>query len=614
MNAVTTGKFCECLNTFAAVKRGVIMKSEVKRRDFLKSGIMLSLAAGGAMLSNSIGCSRWRAEEKRPNVILVITDDQGYGDVGCHGNKTIQTPNLDKFAAESTELTRFYVCPTCAPTRAGLLTGRYHLRTGILGVMSGEALIDPGEITLARRLGESGYRTGIFGKWHLGDSYPRRPIDMGFEEAVVHRGGGMSQPAGPEGKGYENPELREKYDYVIQEPPYPWLRSNTYFDPVLEHNGKPEEFEGYCTDIFFNEAVSFVEKNKNHPFFVYLPLNAPHAPEYVSEKYLKPYRDMGLDDTTARCYAMITNIDDNFGRLMTALDGFGILEDTIVIFMCDNGPQHRRYNAGLRGIKGSYYEGGIRAPFFISWKGKSKAGNKIDFTAANIDLFPTILEACGVEPPRGVKLDGRSLLPLLVQEFALWNDRPIFFQGPSGLPEPYNHCAVVTQEYKMYDGKELYDLAEDPGEEKNIAAERPEVIKSLRRKYEAWFDGVWDPASYEPQLLYVGAGAENPVTLTPQDWRGPKSRFTRKDSSGYWLIDVRNPGRYEVTLRFKPVHVSGIARLVAGDEARWIPFRTQSHSCVFPVCELPAGSARLEAWLEAENLNIPPDYVTIRLL
>jgi arylsulfatase A-like enzyme len=333
----------------------------MKRRDFLSSAsAALPLAgcscAGRQLRDNS---------PKRPNVILVLTDDQGYGDLGCHGNDLISTPVMDRFARESVEFTRFYVNPVCAPTRASLMTGRYHHRTGVMGVMSGEALIAPDETTIAALFREAGYRTAIFGKWHLGDNYPRRPIDLGFEEAVVHNGGGLSQPSCPPGVGYHHPEHRRKYNYTLYEPFEHWISSNNYFDPVLMHNGVEEQYEGYCTDIFFGEAIRYIEAHRQEPFFLYLPANAPHAPEIVREDYLKQYRDKGLDEKTARGYAMITNLDDNFGHLLNRLDTLGLSDNTVIIFMTDNGPQHDRYTGGLRGRKGAFYEGGIRVPFFI---------------------------------------------------------------------------------------------------------------------------------------------------------------------------------------------------------------------------------------------------------
>ncbi|MCD6308800.1 MAG: arylsulfatase, partial [Candidatus Latescibacteria bacterium] len=409
----------------------------MKRRAFLHTMSSAAVAVGAGAAVNDCG-DRPPAPAKRPNVVLIMTDDQGYGDLGCHGNDLIRTPNIDRLAGESLELTRFYVCPTCAPTRAGLLTGRCHHRTGVMGTMSGEALIAPDEMTVAAMLRDAGYRTGIFGKWHLGDSYPRRPIDMGFEEEVVHHGGGLGQPADPPGVGYHDPVHQEKYNYTIYDNFPHWVNSNNYFDPVLSRNGVPEQFEGYCTDVFFGEAISFIERHRDEPFFVYLPTNAPHSPEIVSEDYLEPYRALGLDEKTARCYAMIENIDDNLARLRGRLASLGLVEDTILIFMGDNGPQYNRYNGGLRGRKAQFYEGGIRVPFFVHWPGKIAAAAKSNEPAANIDILPTLLDACGVRSRGNVKLDGVDLLPLMTGRVDSLPERRLFFQGNHGVPELYN--------------------------------------------------------------------------------------------------------------------------------------------------------------------------------
>ena len=582
------------------------------RREFLQK-------AGAAVASSGVfpfvaGCGNTERtpDKRRPNVILILTDDQGYGDLGCHGNKIIKTPNLDRFAAENVEFTRFYVCPTCAPTRAGLMTGRYHHRTGIMGVMSGEALIHPGEVTMAEVFGEAGYRTGIFGKWHLGDNYPRRPDDMGFQESLIHNGGGLSQPSDPPGKGYLNSELHEKYYFVVPDRFPHWVNSNTYFDPILRHNGEPEQYEGYCTDIFFDSAIEFIEKNRSEPFFIYLPTNAPHSPEIIGEDYLKPYRDMGLDDKTARCYAMITNIDDNFARLRSKLRELDIEENTILIFMGDNGPQYLRFNSGLRARKSHFYEGGIRAPFIISWPEKLTTAGKIENIAANIDMFPTLLSACGIGKPDGISIDGTNLMPLIKRSAADWPERTLFLQGNDGVPELYNKCAVITQRYKLVNGSELYDLIDDHSEKNNIAGEFPGQVAKMREQYEAWFEDVGSTRGYEPQRIYIGTQHENPVILTSQDWRGPRSRFIRKDSLGYWEVDVRNAGTYEITLRFKELETPLRAHFSIGSISENADLKKGETSHTFGPFDFEAGEARLEAWLELRGETFGVDYVDVK--
>src|SRR5262245_10062555 len=236
-----------------------------------------------------------RAEPaKRPNVVLIITDDQGYGDLGVHGNAKIRTPNLDRLAQQSVRLTHFYACPVCSPTRASLMTGRYNYRTGVVDTYLGRSLMHPDELTIAELLRDAGYRTGIFGKWHLGDNYPLRAIDQGFQEALVCKGGGLTQPSDPPG--------------------------NSYFDPVLMHNGKAEKAKGYCSDVFTDAALNFIKQGSDQPFFVYLAFNAPHDPLQVDQKLVEPYLKLDLDATTAKVYAMVENIDANVGRLTNMLD------------------------------------------------------------------------------------------------------------------------------------------------------------------------------------------------------------------------------------------------------------------------------------------------------
>lgn len=584
------------------------------RRDFLKVSGKAAASAGALSLAGGCGNEEMVSDSERPNVILIMTDDQGYGDVGFHGNDIIKTPHIDRFAAENIEFTRFYVCPTCAPTRAGLLTGRYHHRTGVQGTMSGEALIHPDEITIAEMFMAAGYRTGIFGKWHLGDNYPRRPIDQGFEEALVHNGGGLSQPSCPPGKGYFDPDIMKKHNYVLPDKIPHWLGSNSYFDPVLQHNGEQKQYEGYCTDIFFNEALSFIEKHKSEPFFVYLPTNAPHSPEFVSEDYLAPYREKGLDDKTARCYAMITNIDDNFGRFRDKLTELGLYENTILIFMGDNGPQYLRFSDGLRDRKSSFYEGGIRVPFIINFPGVTDGGEKTDTIAANIDLYPTLLAACGITLPEGITIDGENLMPLLRETTSGRSERILFFQGNHGVPERYNHCAVMTQQHKLVDGKELYDIIDDPSEKNDVSANQPDVAEMLREKYEEWFDDVVNTRGQEPQRIYLGTEHENPVILTPQDWRGPRSRFVRAGSLGHWLVDIINSGTYEITVQFREDKNPETVHFSLGDAKESYSVKKGETSHTFNRFNLEQGEARLDAWLETRGKTAGVDYVEVKII
>lgn len=360
-----------------------------------------------------------------PNVVLILTDDQGYGDLSLNGNEKLATPNIDRIAKEGARFTRFCSSPVCSPTRSSLLTGRYNYRTGVVDTYIGRSMMRAEEVTVAEMLRPAGYRTGIFGKWHLGDNYPLRAVDQGFDDSLVIHGGGLVQPG----------DVPEAISGV----------KPSYFDPVLTRNGKWEPTKGYCTDIYFREAMRFIDENRRRPFFCYLPTNAPHTPLEVAEELVAPYRAMGLDDVTARIYGMIRNVDDNVGKLLGHLKERGLEENTMVIFMTDNGPQQKRYNAGLRGLKGTTYEGGIRVPFFVRWPGKIEAGTVVDRLAAHIDVTPTLLEATGTKTV--AKMDGRSLLPLVTDKKAkeTWSDRTVFIQWHRGdEPRAFENSAVCT--------------------------------------------------------------------------------------------------------------------------------------------------------------------------
>jgi arylsulfatase A-like enzyme len=494
----------------------------MRRREFLAT----PAAAWGAV--------QQQGRAKRPNVVLIITDDQGYGDIGIHGNEKIRTPNMDRIAREGVQFTQFHVCPVCSPTRASLLTGRYNYRTGVVDTYIGRSMMHPDEVALPEMLAAAGYRTGIFGKWHLGDNYPLRPVEHGFHESVVIKGGGLGQPSDFPGGG-------------------------SYFDPILLHNGRPERFKGYCSDIYTAEALKFIDANRDRPFFVYLATNAPHTPLEISTSYAEPYLKAGLDDRNAKVYGMVTNMDDNIGRVLAKLKELGLEDDTIVIFLTDNGPQWARYNAGMRGTKGTVYEGGIRVPFFVRWPRVVKAETKVDRLAGHIDVVPTLLEACGAQAGKH-SIDGRSLMPLLRDPEARWENRVMFFQWHRGdEPVLYRDCAARDDRWKMVKGSELYDLQADPAEAKDVAAEHPAELARLRKAYEDWFKDVSAPRGYAPPRIHVGARQENPVILTRQDWRGPRAGWD-KTSLGHWEVLVVEAAEYEVLLRFSAAAGAGTAR------------------------------------------------------
>ena len=383
----------------------------------------------------------------KPNVIVILTDDQGYGELGVTGNPVIRTPSLDRFAGQSVSLTDFSVMPVCSPTRAGLMTGRYHYRTGVTDTWMGRSMMDPEETTIAEMLRSAGYRTGIFGKWHLGDNYPCRAMDQGFEESLVFNGGGLGQPS----------DLPEAADPL-----------GAYFNPLLLRNGKRVKTAGYVSDVITDAAIEFIGKERKEPFFVYLAFNAPHTPLQVPAKYIRnyppevfapdkfpsagnPMPDRHNAADLARAYGMIENIDENVGRLLARLEELGLTENTIVAFLSDNGcQQHHGYNAGLRDWKGSPYEGGIRQFCFLRWPAELKAGKRVTQPSAHIDLAPTLLDLCRVAKPEAVKFDGLSLAPLMRGQTPDWPDRKLFFQWHRGdVPGRYRNSAVRSQDWKL---------------------------------------------------------------------------------------------------------------------------------------------------------------------
>lgn len=542
---------------------------------------------------------------RRPNVLVIITDDQGFGDLACNGNPVIRTPNLDKLAKESVRLTNFYVSPVCSPTRASLLTGRYNYRTSVVDTFLGRSMMHPDEVTLAEMLRWSGYRTGIFGKWHLGDNHPMRPMDQGFGESLVHKGGGLGQPSDLPGGG-------------------------SYLNPVLLRNGKPQKTEGYVSNILADATMDFIAANRDGPFFAYLAFNAPHEPLAVApqehyDRYkaqdLTPSRFVSpgwplperLDaDKIARVYAMVSNIDENVGRVLARLKELGLDRDTIVVFLTDNGPQRPRFNAGMRGLKGTPYDGGIRVPCFVRWPAGfgAASGSYVDRVAAHIDVVPTLLDACGVPQPPGVTFDGVSLLPLLRGDVSheTWPDRTLFFQWHRGdVPEAERSFGARSQRWKLVQPAgangaefqprfELYDLSAEPTETRNVAERNPQVVEELRDGYRHWFESVTSTRPCDPPRIRLGTPHENPVVLTRQDWRGPRAGWGEK-SLGHWQVDVATAGDYEVTLHFADIEGGKSVHLRVGDAEIERPIETGQRSVKLPRLQLPGGAAKLEAWL-----------------
>ena len=397
----------------------------------------------------------------KPNVVLVITDDQGYYDIAAHGNEVIQTPALDKLWSESVRLTNFHVDPTCAPTRSALMTGRYSARVGVWHTIMGRSLMRRGEMTLAEVFEHSGYRTGMFGKWHLGDNYPYRPQHRGFDTAVYHGGGGVGQTPDYFGNDY--------FD-------------DTYWHATRDKAGVPVKHKGYCTDVWFAECGKFIRAAaaEKKPFFAYLSTNAPHGPYLVADKYKKLYEGK-VKGNKAAFYGMITNIDENLARLRRMLADEGLARDTIVIFMTDNGT-----SAGdpgdMRGRKGSEYEGGHRVPFFIHWPGHYEGGRDVPQLTAHLDVLPTLTEICGLTPPREVAIDGMSFKPLLDGEAADWPDRMLVVESQRIMyPEKWRKCSVMNDLGRLVNGKEFYTIRTDVSQKQDVADLHPEEVRQDAR-------------------------------------------------------------------------------------------------------------------------------------
>ena len=602
-----------------SIRARVAFKASVYERSCCRRRFLLALVVWLFVpLSVPLIAANAEPAAGSPNVIVILTDDQGHGDLGFHVNPVIRTPNLDRLARAGARFTRFYVSPVCSPTRASLLTGRYNYRTGVVDTYIGRSLMHPDELTLAEIFGEAGYQTGIFGKWHLGDNYPMRPIDQGFREAWVHKGGGIGQPSDPPG-------------------------GESYFDPILQHNGEAEQTRGYCSDVYTDAAVGFIERHRTNRFFVWLAFNAPHTPLEVPERYEAPYRQMNLAsemfpeagqpipssfsaDTTAKIYGMVENIDDNVGRLLERLDTLNLTQQTLVVFLSDNGPQQPRYNSGLRGLKGTFFEGGIRAPCFMRWPGQIPADQAIDRVAAHIDVAPTLLDICRIPKPAGVRFDGLSLWPLVKDPQREWPERTLMFQWHRGdAPQLHRAFTAVTQDYKLIqpDGTReglwtntspflLFDLSVDPFERHDLSAARPEVMDRLMREYERWFEDVTGARNYHiPSRILLGTPHENPTILTRQDWRGPEAGWGER-SRGHWDVEIVRGGEYQITLHFASVVRSGMARIaIAGTSARQ-PVSTGATSLSFRELRLEAGSTRLEAWLEAGDVSFGPKYAVVQ--
>ncbi len=427
---------------------------------------------------------------QRPNIILVMTDDQGMGDLSCMGNRVLRTPNIDTLYAMSTRFTDFHVSPTCAPSRSAIFSGRHEFRNGVTHTIKERERMALSTTTFPQLLQKSGYQTGIFGKWHLGDEEAYQPGSRGFSEVFIHGAGGIGQSYPSSCADY--PPNREK--------------EGRYFDNVIRHNDTLVQTKGFCTDVFFQAALGWTKKQheSDTPFFTYITLNAPHGPMLAPDKYKKRFKEMGWGANTQGRYGMLENIDDNVGLLMKKMDEWNLWEDTLLIFMTDNGQAGRSgklngkrtqmFTAGFKTGKGSPYEGGTHVPAFWCWKGKLKAGHDVDQLTAHIDLYKTLCGLAGAEIPADIQdIDGRSMLPLLENPNADWPDRHLFVhQGrwekdADPNKSKFKNCAVRTDRWRFVNNAELYDIENDPYEKTDVADQHPDVISGIRLAYDQWW-------------------------------------------------------------------------------------------------------------------------------
>jgi len=443
------------------------------------------------------------------------------------------------------------------------MTGRYHNSTGVWHTIGGRSLLRKDEVTMATALRNAGYKTGIFGKWHLGDCYPYRPCDRGFDEAIVHGGGGIGQTP----------------DY--------W--GNDYFDDTYFNMGKPQPFRGYCTDVFFNLGIDFMERNKDRPFFCYIPTNAPHSPLQIEEEYVRPYRTQ-MTEERARFYGMITRIDENVGKLRRYLEQAGLAENTIIIFMTDNGTADgcktdaegfviEGYNMNMRGRKGWAYEGGHHTPFLLHWPGGGyKNRQDVNNLTASIDVMPTLLDLCGVKEG-AEKCDGKSLLPLMKKTDADWPDRVLVTDSQRLVnPVKWKSSCAMKGKWRLINGKELYDLTNDPEERWDIAAEHRAVVTELRAGYEDWWKKV--SVQFDDDIpISIGAEAEKTTTLTSHDIRGSDNDCAWNQGQiragmycrSYWEIFAEKTGNYRIEMRRWPAEENRPVREgIPGEIPHWM--------------------------------------------
>ncbi len=476
------------------------------------------------------------AANVKPNVVIVLIDDQGYGDFSCHGNPILKTPELDRLHGQSIRLTDFHVAPMCTPTRSQLMSGRDALDNGAMNVSSGRTMLRREIPTMADIFAGSGYRTGLFGKWHLGDVYPYRPQDRGFQRAIW----------------FPSSHIPSAPDY--------W--NNDYFDTHFRlEDGSLRQFKGYCTDVLFDEAMAWMgERAKaKEPFFAYIPLNSAHAPLWVPDKYREPYRN--LEPNVASFFGMIANIDENIGRLEAMLRASGLSDDTLVIFMTDNGGTAgvKTFNAGMKGRKITLWEGGHRVPCFIRWPaGRLGEPRDVDELTHVQDILPTLVELCSLKAPSDWNIDGVSLASLLRGERARLDDRMLvvqFSRMDRQAPAP-GDAAVLWNKWRLLNDKELYDVGADLAQDHDVAEAHPEIVQKMRAHYARWWAEI-EPRVNELSNLIIGSDAEPITLLSAADWQDvflDQQRQVRlgEARSAPWGLEVARDGVYAFELRRWP--------------------------------------------------------------
>jgi arylsulfatase A-like enzyme len=474
------------------------------------------------------------AEQKKPNILIILADDQGWGDVSANGNTNLSTPHVDSLGTNGATFDRFFSCPVCSPTRAEFLTGRYHLRGGVHGVSEGGERLNLDERTIAEAFKAAGYATGAFGKWHNGMQYPYHPCGRGFDEFYGFCSGHWGD----------------------------------YFDAPLEHNGQLVQSKGYLENDLADHALDFIEKNKDRPFFCYVPFNVPHYPLQVPDRWFDKFSSMELKlrarnpqqeevAATRAILAMCENIDYNVGRLLDQLDKLHLADNTIVVYFSDNGPQTWRWNGGMKGRKADTDEGGVREPFFIRWPGHIQNGLKVPQIAGAIDLLPTLTDLAGIPTVSTKPLDGVSLKPLLFGTAKDWPDRMIFSHWAG-------KTSVRTQQYRLDNSNALFDMVADPGQDHNVAAEHPEITARLSQARAAWRTELLPKFPKDDRPFTVGY-PEFPITQLPardgvprggveRSSRAPNCSFfthwTSLDDTMTWDIDVATAGKYEAVIYY----------------------------------------------------------------